>query len=54
MYLLGLVQPHGAIMPLAEAQSRWAADLLDGTATLPTRQEMAAEIAGYKRRRVRR
>ena len=30
LYFIGLVQPLGAIMPLAEAQSEWVADLLDG------------------------
>jgi thioredoxin reductase len=49
LYFIGLVQPLGAIMPLAEAQSQWVADLLDGTATLPPEPEMRAEIAAYKR-----
>ena len=35
LYFVGLVQPLGAIMPLAEAQSEWIADLLEGKATLP-------------------
>jgi dimethylaniline monooxygenase (N-oxide forming) len=54
LYFIGLVQPLGAIMPLAEAQAEWVADLLDGTATLPSAKEMAAEIAGYKRGLVKR
>jgi dimethylaniline monooxygenase (N-oxide forming) len=49
LYFLGLVQPLGAIMPLAEAQAEWVADLLDGTATLPPDAEMRAEIAAYHR-----
>jgi cation diffusion facilitator CzcD-associated flavoprotein CzcO len=49
LYFLGLVQPLGAIMPLAEAQSEWVADLLDGSAVLPSRAEMLREIASYKR-----
>ena len=49
LYFLGLVQPLGAIMPLAEAQAEWVADLLDGTATLPTGREMRSEIAAYHR-----
>jgi dimethylaniline monooxygenase (N-oxide forming) len=49
LYFVGLVQPLGAIMPLAEAQSEWVADLLDGTATLPSDSEMRREIAAYHR-----
>ncbi|MDT4926141.1 MAG: hypothetical protein QOG01_3854 [Pseudonocardiales bacterium] len=49
LYFIGLVQPIGAIMPLAEAQSEWVADLLEGTATLPSEREMRAEIAAYHR-----
>ncbi|PZS16955.1 MAG: monooxygenase, partial [Pseudonocardiales bacterium] len=49
LYFVGLVQPLGAIMPLAEAQSAWVADLLDGTATLPSEAQMSREIAGYHR-----
>jgi len=49
LYFIGLVQPLGAIMPLAEAQSEWVADLLDATATLPSVSEMRAEIAAYHR-----
>jgi hypothetical protein len=49
LYFIGLVQPLGAIMPLAEAQSEWVADLLDGSATLPSDAEMQREIAEYHR-----
>jgi cation diffusion facilitator CzcD-associated flavoprotein CzcO len=48
LYFIGLVQPLGAIMPLAEAQSEWIADLLDGTATLPSEREMRKEIGDYR------
>ena len=54
LYFIGLVQPLGAIMPLAEAQSEWVADLLDGSATLPSRREMRREIARYHRAVARR
>jgi cation diffusion facilitator CzcD-associated flavoprotein CzcO len=40
LFFIGLVQPLGAIMPLAEAQSEWVADLLEGAAALPSRREM--------------
>jgi hypothetical protein len=49
LYFIGLVQPLGAIMPLAEAQSEWVADLLDGTATLPPARQMHGEIEAYQR-----
>ena len=49
LYFIGLVQPLGAIMPLAEAQSEWVADLLEGTAALPSVREMQEEIAAYHR-----
>jgi hypothetical protein len=49
LYFIGLVQPLGAIMPLAEAQSEWVADLLDGTAALPSADEMRREIEAYHR-----
>jgi thioredoxin reductase len=45
LYFIGLIQPLGAIMPLAEAQSEWVADLLDGRGTLPSPAQMRAEIA---------
>jgi hypothetical protein len=49
LYFLGLVQPLGAIMPLAEAQSAWIADLVEGVAALPGRAEMQREIDEYHR-----
>lgn len=45
LYFIGFVQPLGAIMPVAEAQSEWVADLLGGRGTLPPPREMRAEIA---------
>ena len=54
LYFIGLVQPLGAIMPLAEAQSEWVADLLDGTATLPSDTDMRREIDDYHRSLVKR
>ena len=37
LYFIGLIQPLGAIMPIAERQSEWIADLLEGKAALPGR-----------------
>jgi hypothetical protein len=47
LYFIGLVQPLGAIMPLAESQAQWVADLVNGVVTLPSRAEMRAQIASY-------
>ncbi len=35
LFFIGLIQPLGAIMPLAEAQSQWVAELLAGECALP-------------------
>ncbi|MGV9704732.1 flavin-containing monooxygenase [Streptomyces sp. NPDC003483] len=48
LYFIGLVQPLGAIMPLAEAQAHWVADLLDGRGALPGPAEMRAEARAYR------
>ncbi len=40
LYFIGLVQPLGSIMPLAEVQAEWVADLLEGKAGLPSREAM--------------
>ncbi len=45
LYFIGLVQPLGAIMPIAELQSEWIADVLQGRVALPAEPEMHAEIA---------
>jgi cation diffusion facilitator CzcD-associated flavoprotein CzcO len=45
LYFIGFIQPLGPIMPLAEAQAEWIADLLSGRATLPAPAEMQREIA---------
>jgi dimethylaniline monooxygenase (N-oxide forming) len=44
LYFVGLIQPVGALPPLAEQQARWVAQLIDG-APLPTEPAMRAEIA---------
>jgi hypothetical protein len=44
LYFIGLLQPLGAIMPLAELQSEWIADVLEGKAALPPPDEMRREI----------
>jgi Flavin-binding monooxygenase-like len=49
LYFIGFVQPLGPLMPVAEAQSEWIADLLTGKAALPSALEMRREIAAYDR-----
>jgi dimethylaniline monooxygenase (N-oxide forming) len=44
LYFVGFIQPLGPIMPIAEAQAEWIADLLSGRAGLPGAAEMAKEI----------
>jgi dimethylaniline monooxygenase (N-oxide forming) len=50
LYFIGLIQPLGAIMPLAEAQAEWVGDLLDGSGTLPAPREMKTEIEAEERK----
>jgi dimethylaniline monooxygenase (N-oxide forming) len=45
VYFLGLAQPLGALMPLAEQQGKWIAALLRGDYALPPPAEMKTEIA---------
>lgn len=52
LYFIGLIQPLGAIMPLAEAQCEWVARLLAGECALPDRDAM--ECAYRRDRRVMR
>lgn len=46
--VVGLVQPLGAVMPLAEEQGRLVADQLTGVYALPDAEAMRAEMDGYK------
>ena len=50
LYFLGLIQPLGAIMPLAEAQAEWVADLVSGQGALPSYDEMRRQIRVYDER----
>lgn len=49
LFFIGFVQPLGPLMPIAEAQSEWIADLLTSKAALPSTSEMRQEIAAYDR-----
>jgi dimethylaniline monooxygenase (N-oxide forming) len=44
LFFIGLIQPLGAIMPIAELQSEWVADLIEGKVGLPGRATMVRRI----------
>jgi acyl-coenzyme A synthetase/AMP-(fatty) acid ligase/thioredoxin reductase len=54
LYFIGLLHSMMSLMPLAEAQSEWVGDLLDGSVRLPSRAEMWAEIRRARRRQDKR
>jgi hypothetical protein len=54
VYFLGLAQPLGAIMPMAEQQARWIAALLRGEYGLPPAERMRAEIADDREQHAKR
>jgi hypothetical protein len=45
LFFVGLLQPLGAIMPLAEAQAAWVGDYLRGEYALPARTQLLRDIA---------
>lgn len=47
LYVVGIVRPFGSATRLAEAQTRWVADLITGAAVLPDTAEMDAEITTH-------
>ena len=51
---IGLLQPLGAIMPLAEAQGRWLASYLRGEYRLPPLADVEAAIKAERERMFRR
>uniref|UniRef100_A0A8C8ZEF3 Flavin-containing monooxygenase n=1 Tax=Prolemur simus TaxID=1328070 RepID=A0A8C8ZEF3_PROSS len=46
--VIGLIQPLGVILPIAELQSRWATRVLKGLSKLPSVKNMMADIAKRK------
>jgi dimethylaniline monooxygenase (N-oxide forming) len=48
LFFLGLIQPLGAIMPLAEVQAKWVAQLLTGKSKLPSKENMLRTIKADK------
>jgi cation diffusion facilitator CzcD-associated flavoprotein CzcO len=49
LFFIGLLQPLGAIMPLAEAQSHWVADYLEGRYALPSPAALRSDIDEERR-----
>lgn len=54
LYFIGFVQPWGAIMPIAEAQSQIVADHLLGAYALPAREQMRRDMEAMIARQRRR
>jgi dimethylaniline monooxygenase (N-oxide forming) len=50
LYFIGFIQPLGPIMPIAEQQAEWVADLLSGRAVLPSAAEMREQIEDAERK----
>jgi dimethylaniline monooxygenase (N-oxide forming) len=50
LFFIGFIQPLGAIMPIAEAQSEWVADLLSGRGTLPSVAAMREDVAKQEKK----
>lgn len=48
LFFVGLYQPLGAIMPLAEFQGKWLAEYLSGNYKLPEVSEMREQIRDYE------
>ncbi|RFS15919.1 NAD(P)/FAD-dependent oxidoreductase [Emticicia sp. C21] len=44
LFFIGLLQPLGAIMPLAELQAKWIAKIAKGECKLPLKEEMLRSI----------
>lgn len=44
VFFIGLVQPSGALMPVAEQQAAWVGDYLCGRYALPPRAQMLADM----------
>ncbi|HJK97026.1 MAG TPA: NAD(P)-binding domain-containing protein [Polyangiaceae bacterium LLY-WYZ-14_1] len=48
LFFIGLVQPLGAVMPIAEAQGKWVAEFLRGWYALPSEEKMIEDIEGER------
>jgi dimethylaniline monooxygenase (N-oxide forming) len=50
LFFLALIQPLGAIMPLAEIQSKWIAKIIKGESKLPSKETMLKTIEEDKQK----
>jgi cation diffusion facilitator CzcD-associated flavoprotein CzcO len=54
VFFVGLMQPWGAIMPIAEAQGEWISDHLSGRYALPAPADLRADMEDERRRMFKR
>jgi dimethylaniline monooxygenase (N-oxide forming) len=54
VFFIGLLQPLGAIMPIAEVQSEWVGDFLAGRYALPSPGALRADIEDERRKMFKR
>ena len=54
VFFIGLLQPLGAIMPIAELQSEWVSDFLAGRYALPSPGDLRTDIDDERRRMFKR
>ena len=54
VFFIGLLQPLGAIMPIAEAQAEWVSDYLAGRYALPAPADLRADMEDERRRMFKR
>ena len=52
VFFVGLLQPLGAIMPIAEAQGEWVSDYLSGRYALPAPADLRADMEDERRAHV--
>lgn len=54
LFFIGLIQPLGALMPLAEIQSKWIAKIIKGEVHLPSHEAMQKSIEEDKQKIMKR
>jgi hypothetical protein len=54
LFFIGLLQPLGAIMPIAEFQGEWVSDYLAGRYALPSPRALRADIEEERRKMFKR
>ena len=54
LFFVGLIQPLGAVMPLAELQAKWIAKILKNEAKLPYKEKMNLSISKRRKTMIKR